>query len=410
MVSPSEGTVLHDRYLLDRELAEGATATVWIGVDQLLNRAVAIKVLHGHLIDNTDHAGRFADEARVAATVAHPNLVAVYDAVPGPPPAIIMELIDGPDLRQRLAQGPLSVGEALSLGAPIADALDAAHRRGLVHRDVKPGNVMITRDGRPKLGDFGIATLQAGNRTATGIVLGTAKYLAPEQVRGDTIDARTDVYALCVTLYEALCGTVPFERDGDLPTAMARLEEAPAPIRSRRSDIPTSLEAIVLRGLAREPEARWPSAGAVRDALTDQAEELGYELGAIYTRESSAAPRQSSLPPPASRESSLPPPSQPRAPSATPAGIGDPDGGSTTARLQPKPPSSADPAADPSRPPRRWLARILFGLFLGAIAVLGWVLITDGGDGVRSVLPGIVTEQSRGAAIRAIPGVLTGGH
>jgi serine/threonine-protein kinase len=273
------GTRLDDRYLLVSQLATGATAVVWQAVDEYLNRTVAIKALHPHLAHEHDLAARFADEARVAATVSHGSLVAVYDTITGPPPAIVLEFVDGPDMRERLDAGPCSVAEVLGLGWSIADALDAVHRAGLVHRDVKPANIICTSGGRPKLGDFGIATASAGDRTATGVVLGTAKYLAPEQVRGDQIDARTDVYALCVVLYEALCGRVPFDRPGDLPTAMARLEESPPVPSSFRTGIPAGVEVIVLRGLARLPDARWPSAAALRDAIAAEAELLGLDLG-----------------------------------------------------------------------------------------------------------------------------------
>ena len=284
MEAYTAGTRLGDRYLLTSQLATGATAVVWRAVDVFLDRPVAIKALHPHLAFDHDLAARFADEARVAATVSHRSLVAVYDTISGPPPAIVLEFVDGPDMRRRLDVGRCSVAEVLSLGWTIADALDAAHRAGLVHRDVKPANIICTGGGQPKLGDFGIATAAAGDRTATGIVLGTAKYLAPEQVRGGPIDARTDVYALCVVLYEALCGRVPFERAGDLPTAMARLEEpAPSP-RSSRPNIPIGVESIVVRGLAREPGDRWPSAAALRDAVAAEAEVLELELGPIDLR------------------------------------------------------------------------------------------------------------------------------
>ena len=191
----------------------------------------------------------------------------MHDTISGPPPAIVLEYVDGPDMRRRLDAGPCTIADGMSLGWMVADGLDAAHRAGLVHRDVKPANIICTLTGEPKLGDFGIATASAGDRTATGLVLGTAKYLAPEQVRGSSVDARTDVYALCIVLYETICGRVPFERAGDLPTAMARLEDPPPVPRSIRPGIPIGVESIVLRGLARDPDARWPSAGALRDAI-----------------------------------------------------------------------------------------------------------------------------------------------
>jgi serine/threonine protein kinase len=277
----AKGTRVADRYLLTSMLATGATASVWRATDQALDRPVALKILHPHLMGDSDLVARFANEACLTATVSHPSLVGIHDTVMGPTPAIVLEFVDGPDLRKRLDAGPCSVAEVLSLGWVIADALDVAHRAGMIHRDVKPANIICTAGGQPKLGDFGIATAAPGDRTATGLVLGTAKYLAPEQVRGGTVDARTDVYALCVVLYEALCGRAPFERTGDLPTAMARLEESPRLPRTIRPDIPIGVEAIVLRGLARDPDSRWPSAAALRDAIGVEAESLGLALGPL---------------------------------------------------------------------------------------------------------------------------------
>ena len=401
------GTRLDDRYLLTSRLATGATAVVWRAVDEFLNRPVAVKSLHPHLASDHDLASRFAEEARVAATVSHPSLVAVYDAVEGPPPAIVLEFVDGPDMRRRLDAGPCSMAEVLSLGWAIADALDFVHRAGLVHRDVKPANIICTSDGRPKLGDFGIATAAAGDRTATGVVLGTAKYLAPEQVRGGQIDARTDVYALCVVLYEALCGRAPFERAGDLPTAMARLEEPPPLPRAIRPGIPTGIESIVLRGLAREPAARWPSAGALRDAVATESESLALELGPMDLRPVISIEADTPCDQPLGETSRSEPRhdrvqaerSEPRH-DRVQAERSEPVGGRTQ-RLT----LNGDQPIETLETTSRWGRRSLIGAAFLAVAILGATLVAGGNPitDVRDRFPSAVVEPTPVRAIAFDP-------
>ncbi|MFT5202569.1 MAG: serine/threonine protein kinase [Candidatus Aldehydirespiratoraceae bacterium] len=259
MASVEIGTLLDERYRIIARRAAGATATVWEAEDGFLRRRVAIKVLHDHMAADAELLSRFVDEARTATTVSHGSLVAVYDSIQDHP-GIVMEWVDGPDLRQRLDQGPLDGAETARIGAAIADGLAELHQHGLIHRDVKPANILLSSDGTPKLTDFGITTANAGDRTATGIVLGTPKYLAPEQVRGETLDARTDLFALAAVLYESVSGHAPWVRDGDLPTAIARLSDDPDDLRTTRPDLPASLTASIMRGLERHPDDRWPNA------------------------------------------------------------------------------------------------------------------------------------------------------
>lgn len=340
------GLVLDDRYRIVARRAAGATATVWETEDEFLRRRVALKILHDHLAADADFLDRFIEEARTAATVNHPNLVAVYDSIRDHP-GIVLEWIDGPDLRQRLDQGPLPPDDATAIGASICDGLGALHAHGLVHRDVKPANILLSTGGTPKLTDFGIATANAGDRTATGVVLGTAKYLAPEQVRGTELDGRADVFALAAVLYEAVTGIPPWHRDGDLPTALARLEEDAPDLFLTHPQLPVALTRAIMRGLCREPADRWPDAAAFGRALRDR------------SSLSAPPPTVALTPPPSPTVPLPPPPAVPRAGERT-----------------------GSPARPPVRPRRKRWPRVVGTAIVVAIAVLGWTLLTsiDGGD------------------------------
>jgi serine/threonine-protein kinase len=245
-------------------------AAVWVADDPVLSRRVAVKILREDLAADERTRARFRHEAIAAARLNHPNVVATYDTGDDDGTAyIVMELIDGPTLRQVLhEQGRLPIGDAIRIGIQVADALEAAHRAGIVHRDVKPPNVLVP-PGRPvKVTDFGIAKATGGDDlTRTGAVMGTARYLSPEQVNGKPTDARTDVYALGLLLYEMLCGRPPFGGDTDVSTAMARLTTSVPSIRAQRAGVPQSLDDIVHRCLARDPARRFASAADVRAAL-----------------------------------------------------------------------------------------------------------------------------------------------
>lgn len=339
------GVLLDGRYRIVARRASGATATVWETEDEFLRRRVAVKILHEHLAADDDLRARFVEEARTAATVNHPNLVAVYDSIVDQP-GIVLEWVDGPDLRQRLDEGPVAPSEAVAIGEAVCAGLAALHARGLVHRDVKPANILLPRGGPPKLTDFGIATANAGDRTATGVVLGTAKYLAPEQVRGRELDGRADVFALAAVLYEALTGSPPWNREGDLPTALARLEEDPGDLRRTRPDLPAALSAAVMRGLAREPGDRWADA----------------------TRFAAALGGGSTLSPPPE------PPTVALEPTSPPTGR---TGGATAAIAPPPGGRTAPTGGHRVRTRRRRWPRVVgFGIVV-AIAALGWTLVSS---------------------------------
>lgn len=267
------GRVLAGRYELQRHVASGGMASVWEAVDRVLGRQVAVKVLHPHLAADPSFLERFRAEGRSAARLSHAAVVAIYDTVSEPGcEAIVMELVEGQTLRSFLdSNGPLAFPDAVAVVDQVAGALEAAHDAGLVHRDVKPGNILLCADRRVKVTDFGIAKAAAkqtpADQTTDGVLLGTAKYLAPEQVAGHGVDGRADLYSLGVVLYETLTGTVPFDGDTPAATALARLESDPPPIASRRAGIPPGLIAVVDTALARDPVARYANAAAMRTAL-----------------------------------------------------------------------------------------------------------------------------------------------
>jgi eukaryotic-like serine/threonine-protein kinase len=265
-----EGHRLADRYVLESLIATGGMGAVWRGRDEILGRAVAIKVLHDQLARDPDLLERFRTEAVAAARLSHPGVIRVFDTgLDGATCYIVMELVEGPTLSESLAQrGPLDPSEAVRIARHILDALSHAHAAGVVHRDVKPTNV-LTGDHAVKVTDFGIAkaAFARGDLTATGKLLGTAKYLAPEQAAGSPVDGRADLYALGVVIYEMLTGRVPFEAETDLATAMLRLTEVPTPPRALRAGIPRDLERVVMRALSRDPEERFQSAEEMSSAL-----------------------------------------------------------------------------------------------------------------------------------------------
>jgi serine/threonine-protein kinase len=265
----SPGAVLAGRYRLDDQLASGGMAQVWRGTDEVLRRSIAVKILHAHLAADETFVTRFRHEAIAVARLSHPAIVNVYDTcTENGIDAIVMELVRGNTLRDRLDQGPIEPSTAANIAAQVAGALDVAHAAGLVHRDIKPANILLSEDGRVKVGDFGIAkAAESADLTETGSFVGTAKYLAPEQVESKPVDGRTDLYSLGVVLYEMLTGRVPFEADSASGTALARLHTDPVPVRQLNPRVPPALEGITMRLLARDPNGRFPSAADARAAL-----------------------------------------------------------------------------------------------------------------------------------------------
>ncbi len=247
-------------------------AEVWEAADEVLGRPVAVKILHPHLSADDTFVMRFRSEAVAAARLHHPNIVSIYDTCHDhDAEAIVMELVDGTTLRSKLDEvGFLPPEQVVAIGTQVADALAAAHRAGLVHRDIKPANILVCRDGRALVTDFGIAKIRDDpDVTQTGTMLGTVKYLAPEQVRGERLDGRADLYALGVVLYESLCARPPFSGDTPAATALARLHQLPPRPRQLRATVPRGLDAVVMRCLQLDREQRYANALELRAALLE---------------------------------------------------------------------------------------------------------------------------------------------
>lgn len=261
---------LGNRYVLGDPIAAGGMAQVWAATDVILDEAVAIKILHPHLSTNDKFIERFRREAVAAASLNHESIVAVHDTISvNGIEAIVMELIVGRTLRAELDEvGAMSASEVMTLGVHVAEALAEAHKTGLVHRDIKPANIMMADDDRILVADFGIAKAGTdGDLTATGTLLGTAKYLAPEQVTGGGIDPRSDLYALGVVMYESLTGSAPFKANTDAATALARLHSPAPDVRSVRPNVAPALASVVARLMARDPQERYAQAEDVASAL-----------------------------------------------------------------------------------------------------------------------------------------------
>ncbi|GIU84650.1 MAG: hypothetical protein KatS3mg008_1425 [Acidimicrobiales bacterium] len=265
------GRILGGRYRLVRLVATGGMAQVWEGTDEVLRRRVAVKVLLPHLAADESFVRRFRAEAIAAAGVRHPNIVSIYDTCSDDGvEAIVMEFVEGRNLRQILdAAGPLDPSSVVHIAAEVADALATAHASGMVHRDIKPANIILCDDQRVVVTDFGIAKVRSSDAdlTRTGMMLGSVKYLSPEQVEGRTVDGRTDIYALGIVMYECLTGRPPFVGETDAATALARLSAEPPSVRSLRPEVSPMLEAVVLRAMARDPDRRFQTARDLRAAL-----------------------------------------------------------------------------------------------------------------------------------------------
>ena len=310
-------------YQVVEELGRGGMAIVYKAFQPSLGRYVALKVLPEYFQHDSEFIARFQREARAAAQLNHPNIVVIYDV--GEQAGIhyiAMEYLEGGSLRDRLARGPLSLDQAQQVVEQVGSALDYAHDRGLIHRDVKPANILFTADNRPKITDFGIARASDGTRlTRTGVLMGTPEYMSPEQAQGSQIDCRSDLYALGVILYEMLTGRVPFQADTPHATLYAIIYQPPPPPRQIRPDLAPDVETVLLKGLAKRPEERFQHGAALAAALRGAARAAPAAAAAPARPAMVATPQVASASAGAAPPPGWTPPEQRRysAPGSTPA-------------------------------------------------------------------------------------------
>jgi eukaryotic-like serine/threonine-protein kinase len=265
------GTVLSGRYRLEAKLGSGGMSTVYLACDETLDRSVAVKVMHREMSEQADQLERFRQEARAVAKLSHPNVVSVIDAgEDGGHPYIVFEYVEGQTLKQRInREGALDPQEAIAYAIEVARGLAVAHGRNMVHRDIKPQNILIDAEGRAKLTDFGISRqLEQDGMTATGRVLGTTDYVAPEQAMGRKVDPRTDVYSLGVVLYEMLVGQVPFQADSQVGVAMKHVNEELPDVQRRRPEVSAAVALVVERATAKDPAERYQRVDEMIDDLS----------------------------------------------------------------------------------------------------------------------------------------------
>jgi len=366
-------TLFDGRYRILRKLGSGGMANVYLAEDEDLGRRVAIKILNDRYANDELFIERFRREAKSAAALSHPNIVSIYDRGQAEGTYYIaMEVIEGRSLKELiLTRGPLPIGQAIAYTLEILDALRFAHRHGIIHRDVKPHNILIGGE-RLKVTDFGIARAGASQMTEAGSIMGTAQYLSPEQARGAPVTASSDLYSVGIVLYEMLTGKVPFSGDSAIEIAMKHLNELPKPPSKIRPEIPEDLDHVVLRALAKAPEDRYQTA-----------EEFAEDLHRV--------------------EAGLPlPPETSEAATALLAAPGATIGGTTqvlpTDATQVAPPRPHAPRRPPpyqpgymyEEPPpkrRRWAPWLLVALLLAAAGIAGWYVFTKIQDQLAASQP-----------------------
>jgi len=263
-VSDLTGELIDNRYLLQRLIASGGMATIYAGIDTRLDRPVAVKIMHAHLANDEAFVSRFIKEAKATAALSHPNIVSIQDQGwnEGGPPAVflVMELVEGSTLRDFLnQQGAVSIEQMFQLMTPVISALAAAHRIGIIHRDIKPENILISKDGRVKVADFGLARNMAIGQTMTvesSVVLGSVSYLSPEQVQRGVADARSDIYAVGIVLFEMLTGGKPYEGETPIQIAYRHVNDRIPTLQSIKSDIPITISELVHAATAPNPDHR----------------------------------------------------------------------------------------------------------------------------------------------------------
>jgi serine/threonine protein kinase len=395
---------------LDGIAGRGGMGVVYKATHLALDRVVALKLIAPEISGDEQFRGRFKQESMTAAALDHPHVVPIYDAGEEQGQLYVtMRHVPGTDLRALIEQGALPPAEAASIVAQTADALDAAHERGLVHRDVKPGNILIEDRGGKRhayLTDFGLTKHAAtdSGMTKTGMFVGTLDYIAPEQLQGQAVDARTDVYSLACVLYQAVTGEVPYPRDSEPSKMWAHMGEDPPSVSSVRADVPPAFEEVVKRGMAKKPEDRYPSTGDLGRAALAAAQDRQSTQVERSVATGDAAPAHAMPPPvvsmpapPAGIPSSPAPTAGPGAPAAPPPPPGyvppPPPGGPTTPppQYQPRaagggpttPPPQYPPTAAGGKPGGPNRTPLIIGAAVAGVLVLGVILalVLGGGGG-----------------------------
>jgi serine/threonine-protein kinase len=366
----SDGALFAGRYRIIRRLGQGGMARVYLAQDESLHREVAIKVLADRHSDDPHFIERFQREARAAARLNHPNIVQVYDQSQGGMSYIVQEYVEGETLKDLIRrESPLDPRRAITIALQILAALRVAHQQGVIHRDVKPQNILMQPDGKLKVADFGIASAGGDTEmTEAGSIVGTAQYLAPEQARGLTVGPPADLYALGIVLYEMLSGRVPFEGDSAVNVALRHVQEAPEPLTERNPLVPVALESVVMRALAKDPRQRYQSA-----------DEMGIELDQV--RQGLPISDETAVIGAATLAMARPGP-------PTPA---------ETMVAPPLPPREAGPPRTPANPTRRrlWILLIVLGVVLVAITAGVFAFTrgdTGGGDTATTATTSALVE------------------
>jgi beta-lactam-binding protein with PASTA domain/predicted Ser/Thr protein kinase len=379
MTEVANNTMVDERYRILERIGSGGMADVFRAEDTHLGRDVAIKVLHRRFAQDQEFVERFRREAKSAAGLQHPNVVAVFDRGEHEGTYYIaMEHLPGRTLREVVEQeAPLPQERAIELGAQILDAAGFAHRRGVIHRDFKSHNVIVDEEGNAKVTDFGIARRGTSEITETGSIMGTAQYLSPEQAQGQAVTAASDLYSIGVILYEMLSGRLPFEGDSAVSVALKHLSEPPPPLSQLRPDIDPALESVVMAALAKDPARRWQSADEFRAALAAVGEHLADGSGRRGADTAAFVPVVAPLPEEAA---------------AGPAN-GDPTAPTAVAGAVAPPLTPHDAAVAEKRRRRRWPWFALGLMTLALAAVLAYLAASGLLAGEKVEVPRVVGQQ-----------------
>ena len=287
LVTPSTSVplagLLAGKYRLMEVIGHGGMGVVYKAEDLKLKRPVAIKFLPRELSSNPEARERFLQEARAAAALSHPNICTIHEVdESGDKPFIVMEYVEGENLREKIKKGPLPIEEAMCIAIQAAEGLEKAHQKGIVHRDVKSANLMVTASDQVKIMDFGLAKMRGGTAfTKEGTTLGTVAYMSPEQARGEKVDGRTDIWSLGVVLYEMLAGELPFQGERDVSVLYSIVHEDPKALKDKKPPVPPELQQVIGRALNKNPDSRYQSATEMVKDLRKYQEALKAEAGGV---------------------------------------------------------------------------------------------------------------------------------